>query len=151
VVVDASVVVKLFLPEELSDRADTLLRSGAGGGELGELHAPDLLYVEIANVLWKHVRSGVMQAETAAAHLAALLDLHITPAASRELAAHALALASEHDVSAYDASYVALAQALECELITADERLVNRLSRALPFVRWIGEEPRGEEAQGESR
>lgn len=135
VVVDASVVVKLFLAEDLSDRADALLRSSA---EPSEFHAPDLLFVESANILWKHVHRRVLQPKTAAAHLTALLDLRITATPSRELAAPALSLAGEHDISAYDASYVTLARSLGCELITADERLVNKLSGKLRFVRWLG-------------
>ena len=70
---------------------------------------PDLLYAECANILWKHVRRG------------------------------ALVLAIEHDLSAYDACYVALAKSLAWELITADERLVNKLSPNLAFVRWLGD------------
>jgi predicted nucleic acid-binding protein len=40
---------------------------------------------------------------------------------------------------AYDAQYLALADLLECELWTADRRLVNAVGGKLPWVRWIGE------------
>ena len=132
---DASVVVKLFLPEALSDRADSIF---AARTDPGRFHAPDLLYAECANILWKHVRRGALESRTAAVHMNALLNLRITAAASQQLAAPALALAIEHDITAYDATYVALAHSLACELVTADERLVNRLSPTLPFVRWLG-------------
>jgi predicted nucleic acid-binding protein len=47
VVVDASVTIKWFVPEPLSDEADRLL----GGGDA--LFAPDLLLLEFGNTLWK--------------------------------------------------------------------------------------------------
>ena len=48
--VDASVVVKWFVPEALSDEARLLL------GDRLSLHAPDLVLVEFANTIWKKVR-----------------------------------------------------------------------------------------------
>ena len=41
--------------------------------------------------------------------------------------------------SAYDAHYLALAEARQCECWTADERLWNAVRNALSWVRWIGE------------
>lgn len=41
--------------------------------------------------------------------------------------------------ASYDAHYLALAEYLECELWTADERLWNATKATLPWVRWVGE------------
>ncbi len=51
-VVDASVVIKWFIEENLSAEAEAIL----GHGE--PLFAPDLLLAEIGNVLWKKVIRG---------------------------------------------------------------------------------------------
>ena len=40
--------------------------------------------------------------------------------------------------AAYDAHYLALAQTLDCEFWTADERLYNAIKDQLPWVRWLG-------------
>jgi predicted nucleic acid-binding protein len=137
-VLDASVVIKGFLNESLSDRATALLAGGEEPDRLA-LDAPDLLYVECANILWKHVRRGVLDRALAAEHASSVAALRLRSTPAQELTPTALALAIEHDISAYDASYVALAQSLACELVTADERLVNKLAPRLGFVRWLGD------------
>jgi predicted nucleic acid-binding protein len=40
---------------------------------------------------------------------------------------------------AYDTHYLALAEHLGCEFWTADERLVNAVQGALPWVKWLGQ------------
>ena len=59
VVVDASVAVKWFIPEALSSEARGLLAPEY------ELLAPDLLWVELGNALWKKHRRRELDAETA--------------------------------------------------------------------------------------
>lgn len=137
-VADASVVIKRFLNENLSDRATLLLAAGEDPDHLA-LHAPDLLYVECANILWKHVRRGALNRAQAGEHARSVAALQFAPTPTKDRASAALGLATEHDISAYDASYVALAQPLTCQLITADERLMNKLSPSLPYVRWLGD------------
>lgn len=50
-----------------------------------------------------------------------------------------LEIAAEHGRSAYDAAYVALAEHLGVDLITADERLYNALADTHPEVRFLGD------------
>jgi predicted nucleic acid-binding protein len=50
-----------------------------------------------------------------------------------------LALAQRFDRSAYDAAYLALAEATGQEMITGDERLYRAVERELAWVRWIGD------------
>ncbi|MFQ5904436.1 MAG: type II toxin-antitoxin system VapC family toxin, partial [Candidatus Binatia bacterium] len=54
-VVDASVVIKLFVDEDLSEAARKLLE-GMASPEPDEFFVPDLLFPECSNVLWKYVR-----------------------------------------------------------------------------------------------
>ena len=137
-VVDASVAIKAYLPEEHSQRAKWVLGIDRPD-PLPGLHAPDLIFVECASVLWKYIRRDELTLLDAAGHICDLSAIVISIHATRALASGALALAVKHGISAYDACYVSLAQALGCDLVTANRRLVDRLSEDLPFVRWLGE------------
>ena len=58
---------------------------------------------------------------------------------TRELAPASLALGLDHEIAAYDAAYVVLADSLELPLVTADESLLRRLADTHCDVRWLGE------------
>lgn len=51
-VIDASVVIKFYIPEILSDKSQEVLARAAGGEVM--LFTPDLLYPETGNILWKN-------------------------------------------------------------------------------------------------
>ena len=139
-VVDASVAVKLFLDEPLAAQARTLF-SRLAAPTPAVLHVPDLLYVECANILWKYVRRHGYDAETAAAHLDDLTALDLVSTPTAVLVTAALRLAAAEGITAYDACYVALADAAGAALVTADERLVNQLAGRHTNVVWLGQLP----------
>ena len=120
-VVDASVVVKWYVPEAHGDAALRLLDRD------DVLCVPDLLFAEFGNILWKKVRGG----ELPTAEVGAIVEaLHVVPFdvhPSSALLAAALALALDNDRTVYDCIYLALAVALDCQLVTADMRLVRAL------------------------
>jgi predicted nucleic acid-binding protein len=122
-VVDASVAIKWFVPEDHSEPARRLFLRGRAG-DLG-LHVPDIFVAEIGNIVWKKVRRRELAHddawEVAAAVLAALAAVY----ASRALLASALAIALTNGRTLYDSLYVALADSLGCPLVTADRRFVN--------------------------
>lgn len=124
-VVDASVGVKLFLVEALSDQAHELFAHLADDPP-ARFYVPDLFYIECANILWKYVQRFGYPAEDAVEDIRDLvqLPLHSVPVSS--LAEAALGLAVESGCTAYDGAYVALAQHLRLPLVTADEALVRR-------------------------
>jgi predicted nucleic acid-binding protein len=130
VVVDASVMVALYVDEPLSAPARAaLLRSREAGDDL---HAPDLLLIECANALWKRVDRGELDRDSAMAAIAALStleDLDRHPLDER-LVPPALSLAIAHSLTTYDAAYAALAVQLGGKVISADSRFVERASRA---------------------
>ena len=137
VVVDASLALKWLLKEEDSNQAQALLESW--GREDRRPAAPHLLPAEVTNALHQQVVRGeltVPRAVTLIDDLRSLVDLHPLP----HLHARALELASElGQGAAYDCHYLALAETLDCELWTADDRFHRAASPAFPFVHALGE------------
>jgi len=122
--VDASVALKWVLPEPGSEAAIELLSQDA-------LAAPDLFFVECANVLWSKVRRGQITATEAQSAFAAIEATPIRGLSVRLHAAAALAIAAELQQSAYDSLYLAAAIAEHAILVTADE-LFAKAVRAHP-------------------
>jgi predicted nucleic acid-binding protein len=133
-VVDASVGIKLFIDETLSDPAHALFEKLADDPP-AELFVPDLFFIECANVLLKYTRRFGRKFEDAQADLADLNLLALKSTATRDLMEDALALANSRNLSAYDACYAVLAWQLDIPLITADERL----AKAVDWAVWLGD------------
>ena len=93
-VIDASVAVKWVVPEPDSDRAEALLDHALG--------APDLLFAECANVLWKKVRRGELSKDEADIGAQTLEQADIAIASTRGHLASAMAIAVELDLPAYE-------------------------------------------------
>jgi predicted nucleic acid-binding protein len=122
IVIDTSVAVKWLFPDEQSDVADELL----SGEE--ELLAPELIYFEVGNVVWKRVVAGKVDYEHGADLLREFARIPLVTADIRSLSAIALQIAAIHRRTFYDSAYLALAAVRGCKLVTADEWLVNSLS-----------------------
>ncbi len=135
-VIDSSVVVKWFLPEPLAPEARAV-RAAAQAGSLALL-APDLIYAELGNIVWKKRTLQGFPSDDAQRIIDALpiIPLATTPAAALLTDAYSLAVA--HGRTVYDALYLALALREGCPFITADERLVNAVATALPNVVGLG-------------
>jgi len=119
-VVDASVVIKLFISEPGSNKAEKLLQSHIEGARF--LYAPDLLLYEVGNAL--HFRNLPPEAIKRAFQDLAGFQLH-TERASTTLLFGAARLAKTYGLTVYDAAYAALAETLGAELVTADEKLAK--------------------------
>jgi predicted nucleic acid-binding protein len=117
VVVDASVAVKWFVPEELSSEARRLLAPEY------ELMAPDILWVELGNVLWKKHRRRELDQRTATRLLDDLSRVPIKLHPAQRWTWAALDLAIRHGVSVNDGLYLAVAAGNGCRLMTADRKL----------------------------
>lgn len=126
-VVDASVAIKLFLVEHGSEQAQELFSRCLDDPE-GRLFVPDLLFVECANVLWKNVRNGNSDLTGAVANLADLKMMELAAVPTSQLMERALEIACAHDITAYDACYIALAELRAVPLITADDRLAAKVA-----------------------
>jgi predicted nucleic acid-binding protein len=129
-VVDASVAVQWFLPERHSEAAARLR------GKDYQLFAPSLLFLEINNVLLKHVRRKEISRATAERIRAAIAHSPILVHSDRALLDPAYALADQTGCGLYDALYLALAVNLDGQLVTADRRLYNGLA-AGPYSKYI--------------
>jgi len=132
-VLDASVVLKWFVEEEGSHKAEALLDEHVRGA--ARVVVPDLLVYEAANALRF---SGGFEAREAEKIIDALwaLDLYIV-APQPDVMRSALALSFFRGISVYDSVYVALAKELGLPLITADKKLLSRL-QGLKFVFDLG-------------
>jgi predicted nucleic acid-binding protein len=116
-VIDASIGVKWVVPENDSAKAIELL------GE-SNLHVPTLFHVEVGNALWKKVRRKEISLEPVLPFLGALPDL-VQTLTEVPFAARAAEMAVELGHPIYDCIYLAAAEAMEDELITADERFLK--------------------------
>jgi len=116
IVIDASVLANAIADDGADgERARSDVRSA------GEVAAPDLVDVETVAVLRRRWLAGSLTADrfrTAIGDLE-LLEVDRYPALPFMRRAYEL----RHNVSAYDASYIALAELLGCELVTGDRRL----------------------------
>ena len=134
VVVDASVVVKWFVPEIYSTEALRLLDAGF------RRHIPVLLHTEVGQTIWKKVyrRKEIVPADGRSI----LRGLMVTPFevhAVTPLLEPAFDIALNTGRTVYDSVYLALAVALGCKFVTADQKLYNAL-RAGAYaadVNWV--------------
>ena len=83
------------------------------------LAAPDLIFAEVANVMWKLWRKGVLTNAHYAARGEALKDAPLVVTPVRDLLASAMRLERELDHPVYDCFYLALAVREGCPVITA--------------------------------
>ena len=124
VILDASVAAKVFITEADSESARALAGSGT------QLIAPDLIFAEVASVAVKRLRRGDISLSLAEAMVGSLASLISEAVPIAGLANRAFKLAADHGLSAYDATYVALAEKRGCDLVTADLRLIALVSRS---------------------
>ncbi len=136
-VVDASLGIKLFLVEPLSDAAHVLF-AHLSDDPPARLYVPELFFIECANILWKYVRRFGYPAVNAVQDIGDLVRLPLQRVPMTVLAETALAMAVQYGSTAYDSAYVALAQQLGLPLITADEALVRRFADTGLDVRFLG-------------
>jgi predicted nucleic acid-binding protein len=127
-VVDSSVAIKWYVPEVHDAEAQRLRAGGA------VLHAPDFLDVEVAAILWKKIRRGVLTRGDADDILNELAGLAmVTRHPTGPLVVPAFDLADRTNRTVYDCLYLALAVRLGGAMVTADDKLVNALA-ATPWA-----------------
>lgn len=118
IVVDASALLEFLLQTALGGRVEARLFRNED-----ELHAPHLVDVEVVQGLRRLVRAGEVPSGRADDAIADLgdLDLHRHP--HLDLVGRAWKL--RDNISAYDAMYVVLAEAIDAPIITCDGPLAK--------------------------
>jgi predicted nucleic acid-binding protein len=135
VVPDTSVVIKWFRQGEVLAPQALALRQAYLEDRV-QVSVPSLLAYELANVLRYKDDLSTAQVEEA---VQSLFDLGLgwmPPSAL--LMRRAATIARERDLTVYDAAFVALAEALHADFITADAQLARRLA-AFTFARFLGD------------
>lgn len=138
-IVDASVVLSAFFPDETQSQAQALIHEFLAGRIM--LKAPALLPYEVSNAIWQAERRGritINQADEIVQAVAGL-EIEIIPQVWGEM----LPLARQFKLSAYDAAYLRLAMKTGDTLITGDKRLYNAVRASLDCVVWIEDYPLG--------
>lgn len=124
-VLDTSVAVKFYLPEEWREEAFALL--AAVGESRVKLLAPSTVQPELFNALWQQHRRGKLSREEVSEHWgdfsATSMDLY----APEDLMPRAAQMALETGVIIYDALFLALGEDVGSLLVTADDRLLKAL------------------------
>ncbi len=130
IVLDASVILKIFLEEPDSKLAYPLIEGHITGKE--KIAAPELLYYELANVLATKTSLSLKSASSA---FTEIFNLEIeTFTLGVEEILSSISLSHKCKISVYDSSYLILADRLSCNFITADERLFNK-TKDMKFVK----------------
>lgn len=134
-VFDASVVAKWFFEEEKTDLALTLLEEH----KLGKINinVPVLLLFEFGNTVIKKFREDIDTQEEFNRDLADLLASALNfVAPTQDLLKLTYTLSRKYEITFYDATYVALAQKLKCDFVTADKKLYQT-TKNLKFVKLL--------------
>ena len=118
IVLDASAAVDWLAQTAAAQRIENRIFS-----RNQSLHAPELLDLEVAQVLRRLVREGALPASRAEGAIEDLLDLRITRYPHLVLLPRIWQL--RHNLSAYDAAYVVLAEKLGATLLTRDAKLAS--------------------------
>jgi predicted nucleic acid-binding protein len=116
IVVDASALLEFLLQTPLGTRVEARLFR-----DEDECHSPHLVDVEVTQGLRRLVRAGEVSSDRAAEAIADLADLDLHRHSHLDLLIRAWKL--RENITAYDAMYVALAEALDAPIVTCDATL----------------------------
>jgi predicted nucleic acid-binding protein len=135
IVLDTSVIIKWFRQDEILARLALALRRAYLTGRIS-ITLPSLVAYELANVLRYKADLSTEQVQAAVRSLFDMQMRWILPAVG--VMEEAVEIARGYDTTVYEATFAALAGALEATFVTADERLVRKLE-TFPRVRFLGE------------
>lgn len=135
-VIDSGVAVKWFVAEPYSAEARHIFREYLLGNLT--LVAPDFIYAEFGNIMWKKQAFQNFDPADAADIVEEFrLGIALTLISAEALLDDAYRIAVTHKRTVYDSLYLALSLREGCQFVTADERLVKAVGRAFPNIVWL--------------
>jgi predicted nucleic acid-binding protein len=138
VVLDASVILKWYLlDEEHGEKALEFLNRFVSDDP--EIIAPALLEYEVINGLVAARKRGRLQEDLIVSAIEGFMNLGLRMVGLSGLYSRVIHFCKAYNRSAYDASYLALAESEKISFITADETLYNSVKKDLNWVKWLGD------------
>ena len=125
-ILDSSVVAKLFFDEAQSDSAVKLME--LGDEKNIEFLASDLVIYEVGNTIWKNLRKKKKDGNQYI-NLLFLLNIEYVPI-DEDLAEKAIRLAQKNNITYYDSVHIALSQKCNATFITQDKELLAKFKTA---------------------
>lgn len=131
-VLDASVIIKWFIEEEGSDRADKYLQ--AYKDKHFSIFVPTLLFYELGNILLaKKATAGQVGRIIQHLHALNLIRIDVGYESFRKVFQNA----DDLQITYYDASYLTLMQKESCEFVTADRKLYEKMKKIFALVKLL--------------
>lgn len=125
VIIDTSIIIKIFFPEEQSQNAKSLITKEG-------LCAPDLILYEFSNYLIRQLSLQDEDLKMLINNFYTLgIELFVLP---KKGFVRVIELGRKYQITSYDASFVVLAETLGLDFITADKKLFNKTNE-LKFVK----------------
>jgi predicted nucleic acid-binding protein len=131
-VLDSNIALKWVLAEPDSAKAKQLRDDYQNA--VHELLTPDVFPVEVAHALTRAERQGKIAVGQAAILWSDVLSTPPRLEPSGPILPRAIDISSQFRQGVYDCLYVALAERENCELVTADDKLVRKLQPQFPFI-----------------
>ncbi len=125
IVIDASAVVELLLGGSRARAVRQVIGVASPA-------APDLLNAEVISAFRRLEAAGVIGARRAGEAILRLADAPIERLTTKQLTLDVWRL--RHNLTSYDATYLALAAVLDCPLLTADGRMARAPNIGVPVV-----------------
>lgn len=119
-VVDASILIQAYTRESDTARVQTLLSTLQKSVHI--IFVPEFCLLECSNILWKHTQFQGMPLTQAQQAITAMRRLPLIVRTSLSLLPRSLTVGDQYKLAMYDSIYVALAEELNCPLITVDQR-----------------------------
>jgi len=133
IVLDTSVAIKWYNKEEGTDKALDI--QNAHVQNRLKINFPDLILYELANAIRYSPANDIEELKSILDNFNRLKFNIIIPTIT--MIKDAGELAFRCNITVYDTTYLTLAQHLNCEFVTADERLLKKIRDDLPFVKLL--------------
>jgi len=134
-VVDTSVAIKWLLAEEYSAHATALVNAGWA------LHAPDIMLLEVDNVLCRRARVLDFDPAVVGSLRRTMRAVDVTYHGFRDLLDGGVGISMALDHAVYDCLFLALGGSMNARVVTADKELLRRVRGTVwePAALWIGD------------